>query len=158
MSECEYLFGQRITGYGGQPVGIERFDGVVPDQPDRPVAVRRDRTDVSFQDEFEIERFVVEVQQPVVGSHVQPFLFVRDYLSIRPVGTRGEVCDPVVHPHERRAVVHEQGVVPAEPDASDAVLGDAVYASVIGGFGHGMEPVIRNIQGVEGFREQSRDE
>ena len=110
--------------------------------------------DIALQNEFELQLPVVEAQQPLVSPYVQAFPVVRDHLSVGPVGIRQEVRDQVGHPYERRAVVHEQGVVAAEPHTPDAVLGDAVDASVIGGLGHGVEAVVRDVQGMERRRNQ----
>ena len=151
---CGHLRRHRIAGHGGQPFGAERFDAVVADQPYRPVVVRCDRADIALQNEFELQLPVVEAQQPLVSPYVQAFPVVRDHLSVGPVGIRQEVRDQVGHPYERRAVVHEQGVVAAEPHTPDAVLGDAVDASVIGGLGHGVEAVVRDVQGMERRRNQ----
>ena len=135
-----------VTHHLGQTLRIERFDVVVADQPHRTVAVDHDRTDVSVQYGFETPGAVVEAQQSVVGSDVQTAAAVRDHLSVIPIGTRREARDQIVHPDERTAVIHEQRIVSAEPDPSYTVLGDAVNTSVIGGFGHGVEPVVIDVQ------------
>ena len=140
-----------VTHQLGQAFRIERLDVVVADQPYRTVAVDHDRTDIPVQYRFETPGTVVEAQQSVVGSDVQPAAVVCDHLSVIPVGTRREARDQIVHPNERTAVIHEQRIVSAEPDSSHAVFGDAVDTPVIGGFRHGVKAVIQVIQrSVEG--------
>ena len=140
-----------VTHQLGQALRIERLDFVVADQPYRTVAVDHDRADIPVQYRFETPGTVVEAQQSVIGSDVQPAAVVRDHQSVIPVGTRRETRDQIVHPDERTAVIHEQRIVSTEPDSSHAVFGDAVDTPVIGGFRHGVKAVIQVIQrGVEG--------